>query len=185
MKKLGFAALVLILAFSCTQKPVPVAENTPTDPSERPAIAVEYVAVPQAQVRAAASADAAVIDSYEFTEAVSILEKKAEWCLVRTFSGTGWMLQKDLVAGDVKIDTDTPRFYTAPKEVPSLTDGEIAFQAQVNSDGTVGTVKTIKNTTGSSSLADANAKALQEARFYPMMEKGTRKTFVYEHHVYY
>ena len=52
-------------------------------------------------------------------------------------------------------------------------------------DGAVVEVKTIKNTTGSNALASANEAALQQALFYPMVDKGTRKTFIYEHRVYY
>ncbi len=189
MKRIFIAALVLIVALlGCTRKPAPVATDTqPADPSERLAIAVEYVAVPKAVVYARPALDAPVVGEYGLTEAVSILEKKPEWCLVRTFDGTGWVRQVDLVPGDQadKTDATKPRFYVEPKQVPFRTRGEIWMQAKVNTDGAVVEVTTIKNTTGSSALANANADALKQALFYPMVDKGTRKTFIYEHRVYY
>lgn len=188
MNRFAVAAFVLIALFSCTQKPAPVAsDTTPVDPADRPAIAVEYVAVPKAVVYARPALDAPVVDGYGLTEAVSILEKKGEWCMVRTFAGTGWVRQADLVTGDVaeKMDTTTPRFFVQPKEVPFNTRGEIFLQAKVNTDGDVVEVKTIKNTTGSKVLEDANIEAFKAAKFFPMIEKGTRKTFIYEHHIYY
>lgn len=187
MKKHILAALVLFAA-ACMQKPAPVASDTsPVDPSERYAIAVEYVAVPKAIVYARPALDANAVGEYGMTEAVSILEKKGDWCLVRTFSGTGWIRQADLVPGNVAgtMDTITPRFYVAPTAVPFNTRGEVWLQAKVNTDGEVVEVKQLKNTTGSQALADANAVALHEAKFYPIIEKGQRKTFLYEHKVYY
>jgi hypothetical protein len=188
MRHLVIAALILVAVAGCTQKPAPVAsDTTPVEPSERLAIAVEYVAVPKAIVYARPAIDAQEVGSYGLTEAVSILEKKGEWCYVRTFSGAGWIRQADLVAGDVaeKMDTTTPRFYVPPRTIPFNADGELWLQAKVNTEGDVVEVKTVKNTTGSRVLEDANATALKEARFYPMIEKGTRKTFLYEHRVYY
>jgi hypothetical protein len=189
MKRIFIAALVLIVALlGCTRKPAPVATDTqPVDPSERLAIAVEYVAVPSASVYARPALDAEVVGSYGFSEAISILEKKPEWCLVRTFDGSGWIRQTDLATGNQvdKVDTTTPRFYVEPKQIPFRTRGEIWMQAKVNTDGAVVEVKTIKNTTGSMALANANADALMQASFYPMVDKGTRKTFIYEHRVYY
>ena len=187
-KHILVALLIAIAAFGCTQKPAPVASDTvSTDPSERMAIAVEYVAVPTATVYARPADGAEQNGSYGLTEAVSILEKKGEWVLVRTYDGTGWMKQADLVDGAAatKMDTATPHFYVAPKPVSYGGRGELAFQARVNTDGVVVEVKTLRNTTGSTAIADLNAMALQEAKFYPVIDKGARKTFVYEHHVYY
>ena len=126
MKKHILAALVLFAA-ACMQKPAPVANDTaPVDPGERYAIAVEYVAVPKATVYARPALDANAVGEYGLTEAVSILEKKGDWCLVRTFSGSGWIQQADLVPGNVAetMDTTTPRFYVAPTAVPFFPSGE-------------------------------------------------------------
>lgn len=188
MKHLAIALLVVLAAFACTQKPAPIASDTTEVPlAERTAIAVEYVVVPKAIVYTRPDATSPVVDTYGLTEAVSILEKKGGWCLVRTYSGAGWVKQADLVVGSVanNMDTTTPRFYVEPREIPFTADGELWLQAKVNTEGDVVEVKTIKNTTRSSALETANADALKEAKFYPMIEKGTRKTFVYEHRIYY
>lgn len=189
MTRIAIAALILLALFGCTQKPAPVASEAPAvvDPTDRYAIAVEYVVVPKANVYARPAEDAPVIDSYGMKEAVSILEKKDGWNLVRTFSGTGWIKATDLVDGAAaeKVDTNTPRFYVEPKQVPFRARGELWFQAKVNTDGEIVEVVTVKNTTGSEALATANADALKAAKFYPMIDQGTRKVFTYEHRVYY
>lgn len=190
MKRTAIIALVLLLAvFGCMQKPAPVASETQTsvDPADRVAIAVEYVAVPKASVYARPAPDAPVIDSYGLTEAVSVLEKKGDWSLVRTFNGAGWVRAADLVDGRTAeaMDTTTPRFFVEPRAIPFRTSGELWLQAKVNTDGEVVEVKTVKNTTGSQALETANLEALKEAKFYPMIEKGQHKTFIYEHRVYY
>jgi hypothetical protein len=187
MKQL-LVALLVLAALGCMQKPVPVAELSTIDPAERPAIDVLYVGVPTMLVFAQPAADAPQIGNYGLTEAISVLERKGEWSMIRTFSGTGWVKSSDLLRGAAleKITADAmPRFYVAPQAVPFNTRGEIILQAKVNTDGAVIDVTTIKNTTGSTALADSNASALKVATFYPLVDKGTRKTFVYEHHVYY
>jgi outer membrane biosynthesis protein TonB len=182
-------ALTLLILTACVQRPAPVSSETASvDPADRLAIAVEYVAVPKAIVYARPAVDAPVVDSFGLTEAVSVLEKNKEWCLVRTFSGSGWVKQSDLVAGNVAetMDTTTPRFYVLPAVVPApRTRGEILMQAKVNTDGEVVEVKLLKNTTGSDAIAKANSDALKAAKFYPMVDKGQHKSFVYEHNVYY
>lgn len=189
MTRIAIAALILLALFGCTQKPVPVASESPasTDPAERLAIAIEYVAVPKANVYARPAADAPVIDSYGLTEAVSILEKKGEWSLVRTYDGSGWVKSAELVDGATaeKMDTVTPRFFVQPRQIPFRARGELWYQAKVNTDGDIVEVITVKNTTGSKALEDANAEALREAKFYPMIDQGQHKTFIYEHRVYY
>jgi len=46
-------------------------------------------------------------------------------------------------------------------------------------------VKIAKNTTGNNQLAVDNANALLNSRFYPLVQKGQRFTFVYEYRVAY
>ena len=182
------AVLLIVLAAACTQKPAPVTgDNLPKDPAERVAIAVEYVAVPTMNVYRAPAADAQVVGSYGLNEAISVLERKGEWSLIRTFEGSGWVKSADLMnaAQSAKLDTTTPRFYIAPKTIPFNTRGELWMQAKVNTDGDVVEVKTVKNTLSSPALANANIEALKAAKFYPMIDKGSRKVFVYEHRVYY
>lgn len=181
-------ALLLISAIACMQKPAPVSnQSTTVSPDEQLAIAVEYVAVPSMKVYAQPDAAAEVTGSYGLKEAISILERKGEWTRIRTFDGAGWVKQADLMNADIadKTDTNIPRFYVEPQQVPFSTRGEIWMQAKVNTDGDVVDVKLIKNTTGSNALANANVDSLKVAKFYPMIDKGTRKTFTYEHRVYY
>ncbi len=188
MRHIAIGALILIAAIGCTQKPAPVAnEKTVMAPDEQPAIAVEYVAVPSMSVYAKPALDAQVTGSYGLTEAISILDRRDGWCKIRTFEGIGWVQQKDLMSGTsaATFDTTTPRFYVAPTAVEFRGRGEIWYQAKVNTDGAVVEVKTVKNTTGSNTVAQANADALALAKFYPMIDKGARKTFIYEYKVYY
>jgi hypothetical protein len=188
MKRLSLVLVLLLSAVSCMQKRVPVATKPAAEiPADRIAIAVEYVSVPKANVYASDSETAAVIGNYGMIEAVSVLEKKGDWCLVRTYEGTGWMKRADLVTGAEaeKIDTKVPRFYVEPAQVPYPRRGEIWFQAKVNTDGEVIDVLTVKNTTGSESIAQQNEAALKAAKFYPMIDSGVRKTFVYEYRVFY
>lgn len=188
MRHIAIVALLLIALFGCTQKPAPVAnENKVIAPDEQAAIAVEYVAVPSMKVFQKPSLDAQITGQYGLTEAISILDRKDGWCKIRTFEGIGWVQQKDLMNGDTadKLDTTTPRFYTAPTAVEFRGHGELTFQAKVNTDGQVVEVKLVKNTTGSNDIAQKNADALSAATFYPMVDSGSRKTFVYEHKVYY
>jgi len=188
MKQL-FVTLLILVAAACTQQPAPVArEAVPVDPSQRAAIDVLYVAVPTMYVYEQPAPNTRVVGSYGLSEAVSVLEKKGDWTLVRTFTGAGWVPASDLMTGAQldKLAADaTPRFYVAPVAVPFRARGEIILQAKVNTDGSVVEVKAVKNTTGSVALADSNASALMAAKFYPLVDKGARKTFVYEHHVYY
>lgn len=188
MKRIFVVALIVVAAFACTQKPAPVAnENTVIAPDEQPAIAVEYVAVPNMNVYAKPALDAQVTGSYGLTEAISVLDRRDGWVKIRTFEGIGWVQQKDLMTGDAadKLDTATPRFYDAPQPVEYRGRGEIWFQAKVNTDGQVVEVKAVKNTTGSPLIEKLNAESLAAARFYPVIEKGSRKTFIYEYKVYY
>ena len=181
-------ALAVLAALGCMQKPAPVsAGSTTVPPDEQLAIAVEYVAVPRASVYARPDAGTSPVGAYGFTEALSVLEKKGEWTRVRTFDGTGWIRQADLMTAEQSktIEPNVPRFYVEPAAIPFRTSGEIWMQAKVNTDGEVVEVKTTRNTTGSEALGNANADALKTAKFYPMIDDGARKTFVYEHRVYY
>ena len=185
MKHIVFALLILT---ACVQRPAPVASDTqPVPPADRLAIAVEYVGIPQMTVYERPALDGRVVAQYGLSEAISVLELKGEWKMIRTSEGTGWVLGKDLLTGEQMdgVDLTTPRFYVAPEPIESRARGEIELHAKVNTDGAVVEVKTMKNTTGSQALADQNVEALKKALFYPMVDNGTRKTFIYEHHVYY
>lgn len=189
MKHIFVALLILAASAGCMQKPAPVAnETTSVPPAELPAIAVEYVQVPTMQVYDRPAADAAPTGQYGLSEAISILDQKGDWKMIRTFDGVGWVKAADLASAESleKIDLNEPRFYVEPQKIDDArVRGEIAIQAKVNTDGAVVEVKTVKNTTGVPSLASANEQALKDAKFYPLVDKGSRKTFVYEYKVYY
>lgn len=182
---------LLIAALACTQKPAPVASdvNKPVPPEERMAIAVEYVAVPSMNVYEKPALEAPVTGSYGISEAISVLENKGEWKMIRTFSGAGWVRAADLTTPEKAKafeDKGIPTFYIEPKKVEQINArGEIAYQAKVNTEGKIVDVKLIKNTTGLQWLADENAKLFQQAQFYPLAKKGQRSTFTYEYRIYY
>lgn len=186
MKHIVFALLILT---ACVKHPAPVASDTqPVPPAEKMAIAVEYVGVPAMNVYERPALDAAVTGSYGLSEAISVLDVKGDWKMIRTFEGTGWVKATELLTGEqmANVDLAVPRFYVAPETIDApRARGEIELHAKVNTDGAIVEVRTIKNTTGSQTLADRNAEALKNAKFYPLVDKGSRKVFIYEHHVYY
>lgn len=178
--------LIPILLFSCMQKTKPVAQ---VDPDTREAVAIQYVGVPTLKVHAAPSETSDVVTKYGFGETVSVLAHRDTWAELRMFdNSSGWVPANQLMtAEEAKTRvSDTPHFYVAPQAVDGgRAHGEILLQAKVNTDGTVISVDTVKNTTGSKALADQNAAALQQAQFYPISQKGQRMTFFYTHNVYY
>jgi len=186
MQKTATIVISLIFLFSCTQKPAPVAQAT--DPAARPAISIQYVGVPQMNVYTAPDQSAAVNTVYRYGETVSILSFRGDWAEVRTVDGTGWVAQSELLTVEALkqlVDSQVPRFFTPPVAIPARARGEIVLQAKVNTDGEVVEVKTLSNTTGNNNLALENASALLQARFYPLLQKGQRFTFTYEHKVTY
>lgn len=184
--KRTFALLVITAAFLACTKSAPVVV---VQPPAKKAIDIAYVAVPFLKVFDAPRADATQITQYGINETVSILTKRGEWSEIRTVDGTGWVLTSELMdAAKAKAiaDDPTPRFLVAAVAVPDArARGEIDLVAKVNTDGEVIEVKMGKNTTNNNALAVANANALLQARFYPMVQKGQRMTFFYEHKVFY
>jgi len=179
--------VLLFLLPACSRNVAVVAP--PEKPASNEAIEIAYVGMPSVDVHQFARDSSAVLATYRYTETVSILARKPEWAKVRTLNGSGWMHSADLInAAEVEqaLKNPSPRFLKQPETIPSpRARGEIAFMARVNTDGEVIDVQTLRNTTGSAQLATANAGALQVARFYPMLQKGQRVVFSYEHHVYY
>ena len=184
--KTTIALLVTLLALAACVQQRPAAQ--PVEPPARTAIAIEYVAVPTMTVYAQPAADAPIVTTYAIAETVSVLAKQGEWSEIRTTDGTGWVHAKDLISGQQQAELDknpVPRFFTEPAAVPARAFGEITLLAKVNTDGDVVEVQTLKNTTRNAKLAEANAAALRQARFYPLLQKGQRMTFTYEHKVTY
>lgn len=189
MKQFGIACL-LVSALACTQKPSPVVEEQrPLPAADRPAIAVEYVAVPTLSVYDEPSDTAPLSATYGFKESISVIGIRGDWKQIRTFNGAGWVRANDLMTGAQAKefeDNPVPRFYQAPAKIDAKARGEIVLEAKVNTEGEVFDVKMLSNSTGLQSLADQNSTALRAARFYPMFTKDGRRTlFVYQHHVYY
>lgn len=191
MKHIAVALLLLLAVVGCTQKPSPVATETqePMRAGERPALAVEYVTIPVMKVYQQPAATAPVVAEYSFGEAISVLAQNAEWKQVRVFDNAGWVRNVDLQSFEQKkawADNPQPRFYAQPVKVEDPTaKGQIVFEARVNTNGEVYNVMTLQNTTRNPSLENANAEALKQAKFYPMVEAETRKPFVYQHTVTY
>jgi len=181
-----FLALLLSLLLSCRTKQAPAAIPIA---GVRYAIDIAYVGVPSMRIYAQPNTSGAPITEYGYTETVSILARNGEWAEVRTVDGSGWALAKELIsaAEEDKLSKETsPRFMTPPVAVTYAgTRGEIVLEAKVNTDGDVVDVKPVSNSTGSTALVTANAAALKQAHFYPMIQKGQRVVFSYQHHVYY
>jgi len=174
-----------LLAIACMSQP-PAA---PPADAPRVAIDIQYVGVPSMNVYANPSETAPVITTYGYTESVSILARQGNWVEVRTVQGSGWAHAADLIgAREVQplLATPAPRFLTPPVGIPDpRARGEIIIEAKVNTDGDVVATTIVKNTTRSTRLADANAAALKQAKFYPMVQKGQRLTFTYSYGVTY
>ena len=183
--KVKISVLVLLLLVACSSK-----RQVPVAAAEEPrlAIAIQYVGVPQMSIHTQPNDVAPVITTYAYTETVSVLARQGQWVEVRTVDGSGWAHASDLI--DAKqaaaMKGETPRFMIAPAGIPNGgRRGELGFEAKVNTDGEVVDVKTVKNTTGSDALAVANAEALKNSRFYPLIQNKAHVAFTYQHHVYY
>jgi TonB family protein len=179
-------ALLLPVILSCRAKQAPA--TTPIA-GVRYAQAIAYVGVPSMNIYAQPNAAGLPITQYGYTETVSILSRNGEWVEARTVDGSGWARANELMSveeADKVSKDDSPRFMTPPTAVPHAgTRGEIVLEAKVNTDGDVIDVKPVSNSTGNAGLLTANTDALRQAHFFPMIQKGQRVTFVYQHHVYY
>ena len=180
------AAVLVLSAFclllSCTKR----SENPPPPPRE--AIAVAYVQAEKLPVHTTTSDSSPVVATYAGGETVSVLSRKGDWTEIRTSEGSGWAHSADLAdnAKQVEADNLSPRFRKAPMPVSQPgAHGDIILEADVNSDGDVTDVRLISNTTGSVSLAENNAAALRQAHFLPIVQRGRRRNFTYEHRVHY
>lgn len=118
---------------------------------------------------------------------MSILEKRGDWVQIRVGTRVGWARSAGLgSAAEAKLQTENPtaRFRSPAPTVPAVSaKGDIYMEADVNTDGDVVAVKILVNTTGNDNLAALNADALRQAKFYPIVLKGTPKPFKYYHRV--
>ena len=181
------APLLLVFAVACGEPPAAV-------PAAREPIAIRFVVAEELPIHGSKSVDSPVLSTYQAGERVSVLADEGEWSEIRiTFDTSGWA-KKSLLGDAPPGDTATtgggsssPRFKVPPSPVfsPGGAKGEITLEATVNTDGDVTAVKTIVNTTGRPDLEAQNVAALRQAKFYPLIVAGTRKTFIYEHRITY
>ncbi|HUO85367.1 MAG TPA: SH3 domain-containing protein [Thermoanaerobaculia bacterium] len=178
------ALSLLFWLAACGPEPGPVPGE-----EEPETIAIRYVAVPELQVREQPRADAAQVTIYRNGEPVSVVSVRGEWTEVFLGSGgTGWARTAELSETRESVTSRSqPRFRTPPSPVfsPTRVSGQIVLVASVNTAGEVVSVRTVSNTTGSALLEQKNVEELKKALFYPLMEGGSAKPFVYEHRVSY
>jgi uncharacterized protein YgiM (DUF1202 family) len=182
--KSALAVAALLLA-ACS-RPDPLPEPTDT----RAPIATQYVTGPELPVHTQANETSPVTITYQNGESVQVLAHQGEWTEIRVGDGSGWAKTADLgsaAAAQQQSDGEPQvRFRKPPGAVTNLTaKGAIYIEADVNTDGDVVKTRILENTTGSPALADANAAALGQAKFYPILKNGERQPFKYYHRVSY
>jgi hypothetical protein len=108
---------------------------------------------------------------------------------VRSGDRAAWAKLADLTNAEGKEKAENnpdPKFRVVPMPVSAPSShGEIYIMAEVNSDGEITSTRILENTTGSPALAEQNANALKNGKFYPIVVKGERKKFQYFHRVTY
>ncbi len=179
-------AIAAILLAACNDG----APSTDTVTDTRMPLAVEYVRGATLKIHTKAADHAPVITTYQHGESVSVLSTQGAWAEVRAGSGSGWVHASELAnaaeATQAEADNVKPNFIHTPEPVSQPgASGELAFEADVNTDGVVTSVRTMRNTTGSQSLEQRNIASLQRAVFTPVVRHGKREPFVYEHRVHY
>jgi uncharacterized protein YgiM (DUF1202 family) len=181
MRRLLFFLLVLLMV-SCKKEPMAEAPSRET-------IEVAYVGAPELVVHAKADDASPVVTKFLNGESVSVLAKKNDWVEVRTADGSGWAHTADLTnAAGAKAEeaNPTPRFRKPPSPVSQPgAHGTIYIEAAVNTEGDVTRTQLITNTTGSDPLAAQNEAALKQSKFWPIVQKGQKKDFLYYYRVDY
>ncbi|MEA2336140.1 MAG: Bacterial domain [Thermoanaerobaculia bacterium] len=163
--------------------------NTETTDTRMP-IVVQYVRDATLKIRTKPDDGAPVVTTYQHGESVSVLSRRGAWSEVRIAAGSGWVHSDELAdaaeASKAESDNLKPHFTKDPAPVTQPgAHGELVLEADVNTDGVVTNVRTIKNTTGSASLEMRNVASLRQAVFTPVVRHGRREAFVYEHRVHY
>ena len=180
MRRFLFAIVILLAA--CKKEAIPMAPTRET-------IEVAYVGAPELEVHAKADDASPVVTKFLNGESVSILARQNDWVELRTSDGSGWAHAADLTnAAGAKAEeaNPTPRFRKAPSPVSQPgAHGTVYIEAAVNTEGEVTRAQIITNTTGSAALAEQNAAALKQAKFYPIVQKGQKKDFLYYYRVDY
>ena len=182
MKRLLLIAAIGLAA--CNSEP----SSTETTDTRMP-IEVQYVRDAALKIHTKAADDAPVVTTYQHGESVSVLSRRGAWAEVRIASGSGWVHASELAGAaeaTKEADNTKPHFTRElqPVSQPGA-HGDIVLEADVNTDGAVTNVRTIRNTTGSASLEARNIASLRQATFTPVVRHGRREAFVYEHRVHY
>jgi uncharacterized protein YgiM (DUF1202 family) len=180
------AALLLAFALSACGNSEPAVTDTA---DTREPIRVMYVGAPELPVREQPTDTAPIVATYQNGEALSILSEKGDWVEVRTGDRAAWAKLADLTNAEGKEKAENnpdPKFRVVPMPVSAPSShGEIYIMAEVNSDGEITSTRILENTTGSPALAEQNANALKNGKFYPIVVKGVRTTVQYFHRVTY
>jgi uncharacterized protein YgiM (DUF1202 family) len=182
--KRGLLITAILLA-ACNSEP----SSTEATDTRMP-IEVQYVRDSTLKIHTKAADDAPVVTTYQHGESVSILSRRGAWAEVRVASGSGWVhgneLEDAAEATKAEADNVKPHFTRDPQPVSQPgAHGDIILEADVNTDGVVTAVRTLRNTTGLTSLETRNAESLRKAVFTPVVRHGRREAFVYEHRVHY
>ena len=188
MQNSKFAALVILHFAFCILQCGGEASAPPSPPA-RETIEIAYVGAPELAVHAKADDASPVVTKFLNGESVSILAKKGDWVEVRTTDGSGWAHAADLTnAAGAKAEeaNPTPRFRISPSPVSQPgAHGTVYIEAAVNTEGDVTHTQIITNTTGSAALGTQNEAAIKRAKFYPIVQKGQKKDFLYYYRVDY
>jgi uncharacterized protein YgiM (DUF1202 family) len=186
VNKLPFYLLLsafFLLPLNCAKQEAASASDT------REAIQIAYVGAPDLKVHAKPDEASRLLTTFFNGESVSVLSRKGDWVEVRTTGGSGWARGADLTnaaAAAAEEENPTAKFRVPPAPVSApATHGTIYIEAAVNTDGEVTSTKLITNTTGSDALAAQNEAAIKVAKFYPIVQKGEKKPFLYYYRVDY
>lgn len=180
------AALCLALLLGCGGRK---AQEQPDTTDTREAIETQYVGAPELKVHRTPDAASPVVTTFLNGESISVMSRKGDWTEVRTTEGTGWALTSDITnaaAAAKEEEAPTPKFRKPPYQISQPgAKGTIYIEANVSTTGDVTSAKVLTNTTGSATLAARNLEALQQSKFYPIVQKGERKSFIYYYRIDY
>lgn len=173
-------ATVLILLPACKK------EQKIEVPPARETIAIKYAAT-DVNVREHPSAEAPTIATFKVGESISLIGGNEEWDEVKLgFEKYGWVPKTDLAATREEISSkaDDIRFRVPPEPVtaPGIR-GQIIIDASVNVYGDVVGVRLKTNTTRRPDIEQATLNSIKHAKFYPLLEEGKAKPFVYTYTV--
>jgi uncharacterized protein YgiM (DUF1202 family) len=177
--------LIAAIALAACDRETPSTETIDT----RMPIEVQYVRDGALKIHTKPADAAPVVTTYQHGESVSVLSRRGDWAEVRITGGSGWVHANELAGAaeaTKEADNTKPHFTREPEPVTQPgAHGDIVLEADVNTDGVVTNVRTLRNTTGSMALEMRNAASLHQAVFTPVVQHGRREPFVYEHRVHY